>query len=104
MEPREEPGYYLIDISIKRLVRDNPAAFLELIGFPVAPNHVTFEDTAIQQRERRADHTCILTNDNGERRGVIYLEYQMVPGQAVVREWIWKWAGLLKRRCGSRWR
>src|SRR5579871_2729616 len=97
MESNEASGYNLIDISIKRLVRDNPAAFFELAGFKVASGRVTFEDTAIQQRERRADHICILTNENGTRRGIVYLEYQLVPDSTIVPDWLWKWIGLVQR-------
>jgi predicted transposase YdaD len=97
MDANDAAAYNLIDISIKRLVRANPAAFLELAGFTVAPDRITFEDTAIQQRERRADHICIITADNGARRGVVYLEYQLVPDPDIVTDWLWKWIGLVQR-------
>ncbi len=93
----ETPAYHLIDISIKRLVRDNPSAFLELIGFTVAPNQVAFEDTAIQQRERRADHVCLLKSEDGTLRGVLYLEYQLIPDSTIIADWLWKWVGLVQR-------
>jgi hypothetical protein len=41
MEADQMSAYPLIDIAVKRLVRENPAAFLELAGFPVAPDRVT---------------------------------------------------------------
>jgi hypothetical protein len=97
MTTDEESANNVVDISIKRIVRDNPAAFLELAGFQVEPALVRFEDTAIQQRERRADHTCIITDVNGKPRGIIYLEYQTVPDPTLIEDWIWKWIGLVKR-------
>jgi predicted transposase YdaD len=97
MATDDTPRYNLIDIAVKRLVRDNPAAFLPMVGFQTAPYRVRFEDTAIQQRERRADQTCILTDETGEVSGVVYLEYQLKPEADKLIEWVSKWAELLQR-------
>ena len=93
----EEETYHIVDTTLKRIIRYDPAAFLKLAGMSVSDKTIRFEDASVIQKEFRADHVCILSDELKKDVGGVYLEYQLIPKLEDVRKWIIKWIGLNDR-------
>ncbi|HLJ55380.1 MAG TPA: hypothetical protein VKT77_10100 [Chthonomonadaceae bacterium] len=95
-----------IDVSVKALFRECPAAALRLAGLNVAAEDIRVEDANINLPELRADHVFIIPASalgdaerfpEDEPEIGVYLEYQLVPDLTVVRSWFAKCAGLTRQ-------
>src|SRR5437660_1752561 len=85
----------VIDISLKALIREAPAAVLRLAGIHVSPDSVRVEDSALNLPELRADHVLILQDE--EPTSAVYLEYQLHADPGVLPDWFAKCAGLTRQ-------
>src|ERR1051326_7552302 len=105
MEPTSDQSN-AIDISVKALFRECPAAALRLAGLDIPPEDIRVEDPNINLPELRADHVFIIpTAALGGDAFVpadateigIYLEDQLEPDADLVRSWFAKCGGLTRQ-------
>lgn len=88
----------IIDLTIKRIIRDHPSLLLRLLGIPLTTPY-RFEDAVVIPTEMRADHVFILQDENGKDTGAFYWEYVLVPKIEDHKKWSFKW-GMLKKQLG----
>ena len=83
-----------IDISVRALFRECPAAALRLAGLNVPPEDIRVEDPNINLPELRADHVFIIPlsqtdpvslSEATEPEIAVYLEYQLASHCASLR-------------------
>lgn len=93
----DEADYHPIDASMKALLRSHPEVLFRLAGQPLKATCLRLEDTAINLPEQRADHVFVVTDGGDQKKGVVYVEYQLHPRVDVLPLWFAK-AGALGRQ------
>ena len=103
---RGDDQHNAIDISVKALFRECPAAALRLAGLQIPSDAIRLEDPNINLPEFRADHVFIIPGATAgyeaaarkdENEIAIYLEYQLEPDTSLLPSWFAKCAGLTRQ-------
>lgn len=98
--------YHAIDVSVKALFRECPAALLRLAGLDVPASSIRVEDPNVNLPELRADHVFILPLSTDNQMGsaysdaheiAVYLEYQLQPDPRLLISWFAKCGGLTRQ-------
>src|SRR5712692_1367740 len=87
-------GSTLIDRSLKALARRAAPAFFRLIGEPVEPSAIRWEDVSINLPEHRADQVLLVGQEDDPERWGLHLEFQLEPDRRVLPGWFLKNAAL----------
>src|SRR5258708_5190910 len=79
-----------LDAALKLLTRHAAHALLLLLDSSADPDHIRFEDTAVNLPEHRADQILMVgAEDDPERYGV-HIEFQLEPDRRRMKGWLFK--------------